>query len=49
MVKKHKQSNQKVLNNKLPVWNLGDLYSSINSKKILKDLRSIYEIILKKF
>ena len=31
MVKKNKQSNQKVLNNTLPVWNLGDLYSSINS------------------
>ena len=41
MVKKNKQSNQKVLNNKLPVWNLGDLYSSINSRKILKDLNLI--------
>ena len=41
MIKKNKQSNQKVLNNKLPVWNLGDLYSSINSKKIHKDLNLI--------
>ena len=44
MVKKHKQSNQKVLNNKLPVWNLGDLYSSINSRKILKDLNLIEKL-----
>ena len=41
MVKKNKQSNQKVLNNTLPVWNLGDLYSSINSRQILKDLNLI--------
>ncbi len=44
MVKKNKQSNQKVLNNKLPVWNLGDLYSSINSRKILKDLNLIEKL-----
>ena len=44
MVKKNKQSNQKVLNNTLPVWNLGDLYSSINSRKILKDLNLIEKL-----
>tara|TARA_Y100000766_G_scaffold282341_1_gene295458 strand:+ start:334 stop:2133 length:1800 start_codon:yes stop_codon:yes gene_type:complete len=44
MVKKNKQSNQKVLNNTLPVWNLGDLYSSINSRKILKDLKLIEKL-----
>ena len=44
MVKKNKQSNQKVLNNTLPVWNLGDLYSSINSRKILKDLHLIEKL-----
>ena len=44
MIKKNKQSNQKVLNNKLPVWNLGDLYSSINSRKILKDLNLIEKL-----
>lgn len=44
MLKKNKQSNQKVLNNNLPVWNLGDLYSSINSRKILKDLNLIEKL-----
>ena len=44
MVKKNKQSNQKVLNNTLPLWNLGDLYSSINSRKILKDLKLIEKL-----
>ena len=44
MIKKNKQSNQKVLNNTLPVWNLGDLYSSINSRKILKDLNLIEKL-----
>ncbi len=44
MVKKNKQSNQKVLNNTLPIWNLGDLYSSINSRKILKDLNLIEKL-----
>ena len=44
MVKKNKQSNQKVLNNTLPVWNLGDLYSSINSRKIIKDLNLIEKL-----
>ena len=44
MVKKNKQSNQKVLNNKLPVWNLEDLYPSINSRKIAKDLNLIEKL-----
>ena len=44
MVKKNKQSNQKVLNNTLPVWNLGDLYSAINSRKIIKDLNLIEKL-----
>ena len=44
MLKKNKQSNQKVLNNKLPVWNLGDLYPSINSRKIVKDLNLIEKL-----
>ena len=41
MTKKNKQSQKKQVYAKLPKWNLGDLYPSINSKKINFDLDSI--------
>ena len=41
MRKKNKQSNKKERYNKLPIWNLADLYPSIDSKKIQSDLKYI--------
>ena len=41
MKKKYNKSNKKQASKPLPVWNLGDLYPSINSKKISIDLNYI--------
>ena len=41
MRKKNKISNKKQVYTKLPVWDLSDLYPSINSKKIVFDLKFV--------
>ena len=44
MKKKYIKSKKNQISTNLPVWNLGDLYSSINSRKILKDLNLIEKL-----
>ena len=38
MKKKYNKYNKKQLSNLLPIWDLSDLYPSIKSKKVTKDL-----------